>query len=139
MTRRSRAAILVAVLVALVLGGGVAAASWATSGPGNASGKAGALAQPTNVVAAARTCSNGTLSQVWTWTDTTGETGYSVDVASDSAFKNIVVSGNVTAAKATLTQQNYKSTTTYYFRVNGFNNNWTGPDSATNSVSVRSC
>lgn len=140
MTRRSLAAILTAVLAALLLGGGVAAASWATSGPGNASGKAGTLAQPTNVVAGTRTCDkNKTVSQPWTWTDITGELGYTADVATDNQFKNIIVSGNVTAAKATFTYGNYTSTNTVYFRTRPFNNNWIGPYSATITTTIASC
>ena len=140
MTRRSCAATLVAVLAALVLCGGVAAASWATSGPGNTYGKGGVLAQPTNVTAGTRTCgSNRTVSQPWTWTDITGETGYTADVATDSAFNNIIVTGNVTAAKATFTYGNYTSTNTVYFRTRAFNNNWVGKYSATLSTTIQSC
>ena len=139
MTRRSCAATLVAVLAALVLCGGVAAASWATSGPGRTTAKGGTLVAPTNVVAATRTCSGSTVSQTWTWTDITGETGYSADVATDSAFNNIIVSGNVTAPKATFTYPNYTSTNTVYFRTRAFNNNWVGAYSATVATTVASC
>ena len=140
MTRRSRAATLVAVLVALVLCGGVAAASWATSGTGTTRGKAGTLAQPTSISTAARTCnSSKTVSQTWSWPDLTGETGYAADVATDAQFSNIIVSGNNTTPKATFTYPNYTSTNTVYFRTRAFNNNWVGAYSATVTTTIASC
>ncbi|HVG60001.1 MAG TPA: endopeptidase [Hyalangium sp.] len=53
------------------------------------------------------------------WTDVTGATGYEVQVASDSAFGNVVASNTSLAASTWTVSPGLSANTTYYWRARG--------------------
>ncbi|MBN1207687.1 MAG: endopeptidase [Myxococcaceae bacterium] len=70
------------------------------------------------------------------WTDVTGATGYEVQVATDSAFTNVVRSNTALAASAWTVSPALSANTTYYWRALGKNSCGAGAYSAASSFTT---
>ena len=110
------------------------------AGPINRSSNAELIVQATapagpTLTAPANAAVGVATSPTLTWTAIPGASGYTVEVATDAAFTNIVRTGNVTVASYTVTPS-LNTQTQYFWRVRAANACGTGSNSATNSFTT---
>lgn len=113
-----------------------ARAAWSVGGDGSTSAKAGSLGAPT-VTAAAPTCQALLQRSTLTWSAPTGASAYSVDVSTTGSFPG--TSSSSTATSTTLSAKSPLLRTTYSVRVRATAGEWTGPWSATTTVTLGGC
>jgi len=90
-------------------------------------------AAPANVTATAAVVGGGTNARVTlTWTDVAGETGYTIQRATNAAFTANLVTGVVRANAVTFVTGNVPRSTAFYFRIQAFNG--AGPSAWVNAT-----